>query len=114
MYSNILQPWEEAYAPEDLLVLQYEACVRSPHEHLAETFRFLGVDDSFRPPRDPRLGQLPRSPSWSSTPFIVEQLVRLYSPDVRNLVASRPVIDLSLWEHFAHLADPLVFPAPPG
>ena len=113
MYSNILQPWEEAYAPEDLLVLQYEACVRSPHEHLAATFRFLGVDDSFRPP-GMRASVNASKSKLELDPFIVEQLVRLYSPDVRNLVASRPAIDLSLWEHFAHLADPLVFPAPPG
>lgn len=50
MYANVLQPWEDAYAPEEILVLQFEACVRSPGEFLAETFRFLGVDDSFRPP----------------------------------------------------------------
>jgi hypothetical protein len=112
MYSNILQPWEEAYAPEDLLVLQYEACVRSPHEQLAETFRFLGVDDSFRPPGTRASVNASKS-KLELDPFIVEQLVRLYAPDVRNLVASRPGIDLSLWEHFAHLADPLVFPAPP-
>jgi len=38
MYANLLQPWEEVYAPDEILVLQFEACVRSPDEHLAETF----------------------------------------------------------------------------
>ena len=113
MYSNVLQPWEEAYAPEDLLVLQYEACVRSPDEHLGETFRFLGVDPSFRPPELRASVNASRS-KLELDPFIVQQLVRLYAPDVANLVARYPRIDLSLWEHFAHLTDPPVFPAPPG
>ncbi len=112
MYTNVLQPWEDAYAPEELLVLQFEACVRSPDEYLAETFRFLGVDDSFRPPEI-------RAPVNTSKnkrkldPFVVKQLGRLYAPDVLNLVARRPNIDLSLWPNFAHLANPPVFPAPP-
>ncbi len=112
MYSNVLQPWEEVYAPEDLLVLQYEACVRSPDEHLAETFRFLGVDDSFRPPGMGASVNASKS-KLELDPFVIQQLVRLYAPDVLNLVARRPNIDLSLWKHFAHLADPPVFPAPP-
>lgn len=111
MYSNILQPWEGAYAGEDLLVLQYEACVRSPLEYLATTFRFLGVDDSFRPPGLTARVNASKS-KLALDPFVVEQLVRLYAPDVLNLVARYPDIDLSLWEHFSHLADPLVFPAP--
>ena len=111
MYSNVLQPWEDAYAPEDLLVLQYEACVGSPDRYLAETFRFLGVDDSFRPPA------IRTSVNSSKTkrvldPFVVQQLKRLYAPDVANLVARRPEIDLSLWPNFAHLADAPIFPAP--
>jgi hypothetical protein len=113
MYSNVLQPWEEAYAPEDLLVLQYEACIRSPDEHLAETFRFLGVDDSFRPPEMGASVNASKA-KLELDPFIVEQLVSLYAPDVLNLVTRRPNIDLSLWKHFAHLADRPVFPAPPG
>ena len=111
MYSNVLQPWEEAYAPKDLLVLQYEACIRSPANHLAETFRFLGVDDTFCPP-GMRAPVNATKAKLELDPFVVEQLVRLYTPDVQNLVMRHPGIDLSLWEHFAHLAHPPVFPAP--
>ena len=113
MYSNVLQPWEEAYAPEDLLVLQFEACLRSPDRYLAETFRFLGVDDSFRPPQI-RASVNTSKKKRELDPFVVQQLVRLYAPDVPNLVARHPGIDLSLWPNFAHLADPPVFPAPPA
>ena len=111
MYADILQPWEAAYRPEDILVLQFEPCLRAPGEHLAETFRFLGIDDTFRPPET-------SSPVNKSKrkleldPFVVEQLVRLYTPDVLNLVARYPHIDLSLWPNFAHLATPPTFPAP--
>lgn len=112
MYANVLQPWEAIYAPEDLLVLQYEACVRSPGEFLAETFRFLGVDDSFRPP-EIRSAVNASKAKQVLDPFVVEQLVRLYSPDVLNLVAGRPGFDLALWPNFAHLANPPTFPAPP-
>ena len=111
MYTNVLQPWEEAYEPEELLLLQFEACVRSPDKYLAETFRFLGIDDSFRPAQV-------RAPVNSSktkrdlSPFVVAQLVRLFTPDVLNLVARRPEIDISLWPNFAHLANPPIFPAP--
>jgi len=113
MYSNVLQPWEAAYDPDDLLVLQYEACIRSPERHLAETFRFLGVDDTFRSPGIRATVNASKS-KLELDPFVVEQLVRLYAPDVLNLVARYPTIDLSLWEHFAHLALPPVFPAPPS
>jgi hypothetical protein len=111
MYSNILQPWERAYASEDLLVLQYEACVRSPDEYLAKTFQFLGVDDSFRPPGLTARVNASKS-KLALDPFVVGQLVRLYAPDVLNLVERYPDIDLSLWDHFSHLADSLIFPAP--
>jgi hypothetical protein len=111
MYSNVLEPWERAYAPEDILVLQYEACVRDPGEYLARTFRFLGVDDAYRPPGLTARVNASKS-KLELDPFIVEQLVRLYAPDVENLVARYPAIELARWEHFAHLADPLVFPAP--
>ena len=112
MYANVLQPWEEAYAPEDLLVLQFEACIRSAAEHLAETFRFLGIDDTFRP-NEIRAPINTSKNKLGLDPFVVKQLVRLYSPDVLRLVQQRPSIDLSLWPNFAHLANPPVFPAPP-
>ncbi len=113
MYSNVLQPWEDVYRPEELLVLQYEACVREPLENLAKTFRFLGVDDSFHPP-DLRTRVNASKSKLNLDPYIVQQLVQLYAPDVANLVARYPTIDLSLWEHFAHITRPPVFPAPPA
>jgi hypothetical protein len=111
MYANVLQPWEEVYSPQELLVLQFEACLRSPREYLAETFRFLGVDDSFRPAEI-------RAPVNTSErrrelePFVVPELVRLFTPDVLNLVTRHPNIELSLWPNFAHVANPPAFPAP--
>jgi len=113
MYPNVLRPWEAAYAPEEMLVLQFEACVASPDEHLAETFRFLGVDDSFRPPQI-------RTPVNTTTnkrgldADLEQLLVRLYTPGVLELADRYPGIDLARWPNFAHLLDPPVFPAPPA
>ncbi len=113
MYANVLQPWEEAYAPGEILVLQFEACVRSPDRYLAETFRFLGVDESYRPTETRSRVNASKS-KLELDPFVVQQLVRLYEQDVVNLVARHPGIDLSLWPNFGHLEDPPVFPAPPA
>ncbi len=110
MYSNVLQPWEEAYRTEDILVLQFEACLRFPERYLADTFRFLGVDDSFRPPRVESAVNTSKKKA-ELDPFVVEQLVRLYTQDVLNLVARHPNIDLSLWPNFAHLEHLPAFPA---
>src|SRR6266567_1197953 len=49
LYAKQLQPFESAFGAERLLVLQYERCCRSPLSMLAETFRFLCLDDTFEP-----------------------------------------------------------------
>jgi Sulfotransferase domain len=112
MYANVLQPWEDLYHPDELLVLQFEACVRSPAKHLAETFRFLGVDDTFLP-SEIRAPINTSKTKLGLDPFVVQQLVRLYAPDVLRLVGQHPGIDVSLWPNFAHLTSPPAFPAPP-
>ncbi len=113
MYANILVPWERAYPAEDLLVLQYEQCVREPAEYLEKTFRFLGVDDTYRPPELRTRVNASKS-KQDLDPFVVEQLVRLYEADVCNLLERYPEFDLSLWENFAYLAGPPPFPPSGG
>ena len=107
-YSAELQPWEAEYDPSEMLVLQFEACLADPGEMLATTFRFLGVDDSFRPPalRAPVNKTKAKREIESD---VYDLLVRLYEPDVSALAARYPQIDLSLWKNFTHLA-----PRPPS
>jgi hypothetical protein len=113
MYSNVLRPWEALYAPEEMLVLQFEQCRRNTDHFLAETFRFLGIDDSFRPKETASAVNQSRQ-KMELDPFVVEQLVELYTPDVLALVERHPHLDLSLWPNFAHLANQPTFPAPAG
>jgi hypothetical protein len=87
-----------------VLVFQYERCVREPLSELRRTFAFLGVVDvGFEPPElnahpnrqqdKPELGPDARS-----------ALVEAYSSDVSALARAFPEIDLELWPNFAQLA----------
>jgi Sulfotransferase family len=102
-YSSILEPWEAVYPPSQISVMQFEACVRHPAEHLAATYRFLGLDDSFCPPA---LRQ-PVNPTKSKRAIDAgfrHLLVECYEPDVAALAARHPHIDLRLWPNFSYLA----------
>ena len=104
-YSAALQPWESAFSPSEMLILQFERCLASPDAQLAATFRFLGVDDSFvsaaiKVPVNKTATKRPLSPD------LEQLLVRLYEADVLALADRYPQIDLSLWPNFAHVAAP--------
>jgi hypothetical protein len=103
-YSSVLQPWEAEYADSEVLVLQFEACLADPGEMLATTFRFLGVDDTFRPPG--MLNAVNKTRTKREVDGDIEKLlVRLYEPEVVAVASKYPQLDLRLWPHFAHLAD---------
>ncbi len=102
-YSAELEPWEDEYDPSEMLVLQYEACAKDPVAQLAATYRFLGIDDTFRPPQlqtwvNKTRSKLPIDPGFGHL------LTELYEPDVVRLVARYPHIDLGLWPNFSFLA----------
>ena len=102
-YAAELAPWDDAYRAEDMLVLQYEACTGDPSGQLAATYRFLGLDDTFRPPN--LQAAVNQTASKRSVDRGFERmLAELYEPDVVALAARHPEIDLRLWPHFAHLA----------
>jgi hypothetical protein len=102
-YSAALQPWERVFSPSEMLVLQFEACRRSPEAHLGATYRFLGVDDSFVPD-DLRLPVNKTAGKRPLPPDVERVLARLYEADVLALADRYPQIDLNLWPNFAHLA----------
>ncbi len=110
-YAAELEPWERAYGPSERLILQYEACSRWPAEQLALTYRFLGLDDSFRPPHLTAAVNETRV-KRKVEPGFERMLVELYEPDVVALAARHPQIDLQLWPHFAHLASGPTSPRP--
>ncbi len=93
------------YVPaERVLVLQYERCVVHPAAQLEATYRFLGLDPSYRPthhllvPPDPG-----RGPDLDLDADTLDRLVELYATDVADLARLVPELDLSLWPSFGHL-----------
>lgn len=86
------------FAPQQLLVLQYERCVADPAAEYERTLRFLGVDPSHRPaslsaPPEEELAPEP----W---PDLRAGIVDVLAEDVAEL-ASLVELDLSLWPDFA-------------
>ena len=86
-----------------LLVLQYEKCVESPHTELERTFRFLDLEmpDTFTPRmlRRPRNATKPGTKITLST-HMLACLIENYEDDVRTLVSEFPEIDPDMWENF--------------
>ena len=101
-YSAEMEPWEDVYDRSRLLMLQYEACVADPATHLASTYRFLGLDDTYRPSK--LLAKVNETEAKRElNPRLQGLMSELYEPDVVRLAARYPEIDLRLWPHFAHL-----------
>jgi hypothetical protein len=103
-YGSQLEQLLTYFPREQVLVLQFETCVRNPQQELARTYGFLGLDDDFVPAdigerRNEGSGQKPTLPEHTHA-----ALVRAYEPEVRRLAALVPEIDVSLWPSFAHLA----------
>jgi hypothetical protein len=99
-YAAALRPWTATLEEGRVLVLQYERCVASPAEELARTYRFLGLDDGFRPGGL----HLASSPTLQDKvalhPDARTRLVELYSRDVAELAGLVPDLDVGLWPNF--------------
>jgi len=98
-YARWLRRYLEHFPPEQLLVLQYEACAADPATELAATQRFLGLDEH-RPPDLHR----PVNPSGRKVALDEDarrRLVELYEPDVDELTRLAPRIDRGRWPNFA-------------
>jgi hypothetical protein len=87
-----------------VLILQYERCTRDPLAELKRTFSFLGLQVPPSPPdvaANPHLQ--PKKPKLDADTLAT--YVEAYSDDVVELARAFPEIDISLWSHFAHLAE---------
>jgi hypothetical protein len=79
-------------------VIQMERCLVDPEGALAQTYDFLGLDDTYRaralaPPSEPVREPL--------SPVTRQRLVDMYAADVASLGELLPDLDLSLWPNFA-------------
>jgi hypothetical protein len=95
-----------AYHDESkLLILQYERCVADPAGQYRRTLEFLGVDTEHRNRQlERRRGTsqaAQKKPLWDD---LMDGLRATLEPEVAELAAMTPEIDVSLWKNFAHLA----------
>ncbi len=101
MYRQQLT-WLTQHVPRDqILVQQYEACVQHPTVQLAQTYRFLGLDDGFVPAE---LTARVNAARGAKPPFdsaVRDHLTELYRDEMAGLVADGWPIDLDLWPNFS-------------
>ncbi len=99
-YAAALVQWHAYFAPDQILVLQYEACAADPAAQLDRTYAFLGIDPAFRP------GNLHSSinATTATKPVISEEardrLAREVRSDIEALAKMVPTLDVSLWPSY--------------
>ena len=99
-YAAALRRWAPALEAGRVLVLQYERCVADPAGELARTYRFLGLDDGFRPADLRRPSSPTRQEKVALDADARRRLVELYAPDVSELARLVPDLDVGLWPNF--------------
>jgi Sulfotransferase family len=102
LYHSQLTNLLAHFARSQVLVLQYERCVREPLSELRRTYEFLGLREAEAvPDLDARPNLQPDKPPLH--PDARRALVEAYTDDVVSLVDGFPEIDLGLWPNFAQL-----------
>jgi len=85
---------------EQILVMQFERALADPLGELRRVYAFLGVDPSFEPP-DVSIGrQTRRAASVELAPLERSELTAFLRPEVDDLAAMLPELDLELWPNF--------------
>jgi hypothetical protein len=105
-YAAALMRWCEHFDPDQVLVLQYERCAEDPAGELARSYRFLGLDEKFRPENLHRPVGATTEGKVHLDADAKKRLVDTYAPDVEALAKRLPEIDLSLWPNFASISTP--------
>ena len=100
-YGRALGEWTPHFPQEQILVLQYERCVRDPLGELQRTYRFLDLPP-FTPDEVTRRVN-PRRAQLALPDDARQRLRELYAPDVLHLAASAPDVDPGLWPNFSGL-----------
>jgi len=99
VYADQLGRLWKAFPREQVLVLQFERCLRDPAGELRRTFTFLGLDpDAVATMEVSRPVNESRGPKMDLTVDQRAILVARYAPENRRLAALLPDdLDLSLW-----------------
>ena len=95
--DQLLRLWS-VFPREQVLVLQFEACLRDPRRELRRTFEFLGLDpgavggiDAERRVNESRVAKTVLRPEQT------DALMRAYAPENDRLARLLPDLDLALW-----------------
>jgi hypothetical protein len=103
-YATQLEWLYEAYPPEQVLVMTYEACASDAAGQLAKTVDFLGLPP-FELPED-ELAR-PRNKAKLEKVAVPQEhldvLARYYRPEIARLRVLLPDLDLSVWPNYRDL-----------
>jgi hypothetical protein len=95
--DQLLRLWR-VFPPSQVLVLQYERCVRDAYGQLRRTYAFLGLDPAAAEDVDTavRVNES-RGPKVRLGDWQASLLARCYAPENERLATLLPDLDLSLW-----------------
>ena len=98
LYHQQLSRTLEHFPREQLLVLQFERCVRDPASELARTHRFLGLDDSVPfPEQADTIRNTTKLAKPKLHPHVVSALRESYRNELARLFDAFPELDPGLW-----------------
>ncbi len=101
LYVEQLDRLETVFPHEQVLVLQYEACVEEPARFLAKTYEFLGLDDSFGSSDTHNRVNRTKVEPVQLAKRTRDQLAELYQDDLQRLSTARPELELDRWPSYA-------------
>ena len=105
LYSVQLARLFTHFDREQVLVLQYERCVRDTIAELRRTYGFVGLDPEFVPELPPTPGAT-RGGSSRLPPHLTASAREVIEPDVAELSRLVPELDLELWSSVRGRSDP--------
>lgn len=85
---------------DQVLILQYERMAREPAQALARTYRFLGVDDRYRPRVLAEPCPADAAAAGGLLAVVRAQLAADFAVDVRHLLELWPELEADLWPDF--------------
>jgi hypothetical protein len=97
-YATQLTWWLEHFPREQILLLQYEACVADAQAQLNRTYSFLGLRDQNASVQEIARVRKKAAEKVSLPESSREWLGRYYAEDVARLREIMPDLDLSLWK----------------
>lgn len=106
LYAQQLLMLFQHFSPEQVLVMQYEQCVREPVAQVRRTFEFLGVDpDGWRPERPPtEKVNASRAEKPVFSPQTLDGMELAFQSDLSLLFGLVPTLDPDLWPTAARAA----------